>query len=621
MMKKCPNCGKEYPDTAKFCAVCGRELQVQMAAPEKQQRRMVVCVHCGREIEQGRKFCAYCGHSTAPKSDPSDNSAAPGRNAASGRAAAAGGNTASGRGMSSGRAAASGSQKTPAGKRKQKAPAGKKVRRQAPPRKAKKKNILPIIIAVILIILALVFLGGFLLWQYPDVLPQINPFGEGGALEYLVDRDSADDKEDEDKEDAEDAEDAEDDESDEADESEEEEAEEYSCTIKFVADGGSFKSGDENIVTYEYDSSESEELTVTGEYQIPEREDAKFAYWESADGEQFPEDEKFEELAELRREDLDLFAVWEAEICFDANGGLFEDGTDKLELTALLEEEVEVPQDPEQEGGLWFSGWNTAEDGSGDALETEEPLVSEGNVTYYAVWEEPFKEKYIPYTGSPAAFKVPVDGTYQITLAGASGGGDGGTPNGGTGGLLTVQVELKKTDSVQFTVGQGGFNDKIGQDYPGGYNGGGTAYWSGSGGGRTDVKINGTLAAAAAGGGGGTSTIPGGAARSSGTSASHVNTSWQGQQAGDAGGGGAGYAYGGAAGITEGTSGACGGYGGINGYNPNVCRLISESNISKQSAVSVNNACGVQGWHGDSTDGGGTNGYAYIKLIKAADAE
>lgn len=69
-MKKCPKCGKELSDAAKFCGGCGLKLQEQAQAPSPQGN---VCQKCGNPLKPGAKFCGKCGtkqEMTAPISQP-----------------------------------------------------------------------------------------------------------------------------------------------------------------------------------------------------------------------------------------------------------------------------------------------------------------------------------------------------------------------------------------------------------------------------------------------------------------------------------------------------------------------------------------------------------------------
>ena len=51
-MRKCPNCGSEVTDNAKFCLECGSSLKPVVP----------VCPNCGEEVPKG-KFCPMCGTS------------------------------------------------------------------------------------------------------------------------------------------------------------------------------------------------------------------------------------------------------------------------------------------------------------------------------------------------------------------------------------------------------------------------------------------------------------------------------------------------------------------------------------------------------------------------------
>lgn len=58
---KCPKCGAELPENAKFCLSCGEKI-------EKAEAGMVICPECGQQTPKG-KFCIHCGHkfvSTCP---------------------------------------------------------------------------------------------------------------------------------------------------------------------------------------------------------------------------------------------------------------------------------------------------------------------------------------------------------------------------------------------------------------------------------------------------------------------------------------------------------------------------------------------------------------------------
>ena len=60
---KCPKCGADLPENAKFCLSCGEEIQ-------KSDANMIVCPSCGKIVPNG-KFCFECGYkfslNTCPK--------------------------------------------------------------------------------------------------------------------------------------------------------------------------------------------------------------------------------------------------------------------------------------------------------------------------------------------------------------------------------------------------------------------------------------------------------------------------------------------------------------------------------------------------------------------------
>lgn len=50
----CPKCGKDIPDTAQFCPVCGEALN-----------HTKFCVHCGEKIDKDCVVCPKCGKQVA----------------------------------------------------------------------------------------------------------------------------------------------------------------------------------------------------------------------------------------------------------------------------------------------------------------------------------------------------------------------------------------------------------------------------------------------------------------------------------------------------------------------------------------------------------------------------
>ena len=172
-------------------------------------------------------------------------------------------------------------------------------------------------------------------------------------------------------------------------------------------------------------------------------------------------------------------------------------------------------------------------------------------------------------------FLAPYSGKYRFTLYGANGGADGDAEFGKEAAVLIGTVNLKAGERIVLLTGGRGAANKDYWDFarnrgcevPGGFNGGGECFASGSGGGCTDIYYRGIRVAAAAGSGGGnydpgTEGKPG---RASDAKDNRSNSKKGGGSPSiDVGGSGAGW-YGGALGKRD-----QGGYGGVNGYDASV---------------------------------------------------
>lgn len=58
---KCPNCGKELKDGAKFCAECGTKIEVSA------KKEVVFCTECGAENDKDANICYGCGNNLKAK--------------------------------------------------------------------------------------------------------------------------------------------------------------------------------------------------------------------------------------------------------------------------------------------------------------------------------------------------------------------------------------------------------------------------------------------------------------------------------------------------------------------------------------------------------------------------
>ncbi len=178
-------------------------------------------------------------------------------------------------------------------------------------------------------------------------------------------------------------------------------------------------------------------------------------------------------------------------------------------------------------------------------------------------------------------FLAPYSGKYRFTLYGANGGADGDEEFGKEAAVLVGTVKLKAGERIVLLTGGRGaankyywnFTTNRGCEVPGGFNGGGECFASGSGGGCTDIYYKGIRIAAAAGSGGG-NYEPGTEGKPGRTSSATDNLS-NGKKGGgspsiDVGGSGAGW-YGGALGKSD-----QGGYGGKNGFDASAFTVENE---------------------------------------------
>lgn len=71
---RCPSCGAMQPESARFCANCGRrmpEAPPVLDAPDAPKAEY--CAHCGAMRQGGERYCALCGAEFSPEdAAPSD---------------------------------------------------------------------------------------------------------------------------------------------------------------------------------------------------------------------------------------------------------------------------------------------------------------------------------------------------------------------------------------------------------------------------------------------------------------------------------------------------------------------------------------------------------------------
>jgi hypothetical protein len=110
--------------------------------------------------------------------------------------------------------------------------------------------------------------------------------------------------------------------------------------------------------------------------------------------------------------------------------------------------------------------------------------------------------------GTGQSFTVPAGvSSLSVTLYGGTGGSASGSPPGGDGAEVTAGLAVSPGTILGIDVGGTGTGGL--SDIPGGVNGGGSGFNSGSGGGATDVTDSGTPLLVAGGGGGAATTFSG----------------------------------------------------------------------------------------------------------------
>lgn len=175
------------------------------------------------------------------------------------------------------------------------------------------------------------------------------------------------------------------------------------------------------------------------------------------------------------------------------------------------------------------------------------------------------------YTGGMQSYTVPADGKYTIELAGGAGGDAGhysaqpSTYHGGKGGLIKFTVDLRKDQVLYMYVGgMGRCDGDFGSTRAVGngtlsYGGSATGVRAASGGGATEIRLDGTnrnnIIAVAGGGGGANQASYGrgvnGLDAVVSTSGNNRNTNGTGSSASNNGAGGGGGYIGGTAGTTS----------------------------------------------------------------------
>ncbi len=72
---KCPHCGQNLTEGARFCNRCGQPVARQPVPPENQKSGKT-CSYCGQSLLPGARFCNKCGKPLTPEPRPEDQAPA-----------------------------------------------------------------------------------------------------------------------------------------------------------------------------------------------------------------------------------------------------------------------------------------------------------------------------------------------------------------------------------------------------------------------------------------------------------------------------------------------------------------------------------------------------------------
>ena len=194
---------------------------------------------------------------------------------------------------------------------------------------------------------------------------------------------------------------------------------------------------------------------------------------------------------------LTLYAKWQVQVTFDANGGVLTGGTTAAEQAIVGQESGSVTYNTGQTAATGLLAqktyhvlleWNTKPDGSGVSISDYGPIT--GPVTFYAV----YYQNEFWYTGDYQVFTAPFSGIYRLEAWGSAGGyGNTTTTSPGYGGYTAGEIHLEAGTVLYVYVGQKGQNS-IQKEIS--YNGGAAspiglsdAHRGGGGGGATDFRL------------------------------------------------------------------------------------------------------------------------------------
>ena len=187
---------------------------------------------------------------------------------------------------------------------------------------------------------------------------------------------------------------------------------------------------------------------------------------------------------------LTLYARWQVQVTFDANGGTLSGGVTDAERAIAGQARGSITFNTNQsastglvgtKSGSIFLEWNTRSDGMGTSLSNYGVIT--GPVTFYAIY---YQTDFYP-SDSMQRFWAPFDGWYQIQCWGASGDNahyGSRVAYGGRGGYTAGRVYLTKGTILSVRVETMGGGDRYYANNPG------WAIVNGYGGGSASVGTN-----------------------------------------------------------------------------------------------------------------------------------
>ena len=192
---------------------------------------------------------------------------------------------------------------------------------------------------------------------------------------------------------------------------------------------------------------------------------------------------------------LTLYAQWKLttfKVTFNPNGGEIKNDITSKDI--LYGSEYGYMPTPTRSSYV-FDGWFTKSNG-GEQITSGRAMLRAENHTLFAIWHPRDYKMEFTYTGNSQIFDTPFEGYYKVELWGASGGASRAAGQYGTGGYSSGYIYLTLGERLYVYVGGVGNSVTGTNNTRGGWNGGGSVSYNGSGtigggtgGGATDIRL------------------------------------------------------------------------------------------------------------------------------------